>query len=193
MMKRRCMMGTRSIENVVYYLGCLVVFAAFSSVAETQAAEFYDIEGTNYYVAVNDSIVSPDDWTWAMRVDRVDESVVKGPKTALEHLLENPMFDPPTTLTQGIIYGEWGYGTEIEIGKSLATHTSYIGMAQFEYDASPSFWNPYAGQLTKYPGTIGIGMGLLVYGAPIPEPSTAVLLGLGLSGLAAKGRRRNRS
>ncbi len=29
--------------------------------------------------------------------------------------------------------------------------------------------------------------------APIPEPSAAVLLGLGLSGLAASGRRRNRS
>ena len=40
---------------------------------------------------------------------------------------------------------------------------------------------------------IAMGFKLTYEYTPIPEPSTVILLGLGLTGLAAKGRRRNRS
>jgi hypothetical protein len=55
------------------------------------------------------------------------------------------------------------------------------------------------GQMNIYPAGIdGSASGLFTltaYGdpAPIPEPGTALLMGLGLAGLAGKGRRRNRS
>ncbi len=69
-------MRARRREKVIKVLGSLVVFAAFSSVAETQATTFYNVSG-NIWVAVAESS-GYTDWTWAKRDGYTDQSHVEG-------------------------------------------------------------------------------------------------------------------
>ena len=116
---------------------------------------------------------------------------------AAQALIDSVFLDLPS--------GNFASSPALTNGCTLPVHCVAITAGYFAVPAGPRaviVINSPTGavaQESEIVGGIAADMGLFGdatyarWSSPVPEPSTALLLGLGLTGLAGKGRKRNRS
>jgi hypothetical protein len=93
-----------------------------------------------------------------------------------------------------IFYGGAGYSYTATAGLSMIAGTSYkISLVQNNYGGPWSSWfnlQEDGQNSTRFSEATYISMNATGNSAPVPEPSTIVLMGLGLVGLAGLGRKK---